>query len=104
MSLSSRYSLHPRQSSLGGSQPFSASQSQALQTRIQEKRNELENLIALRELSSNLASQMEQLEGKLATLADGTQAVATVLANWHTVLGAISMASSMSYPKRFCLY
>lgn len=36
---------------------------------------------------------MEQLEQKLGTLSDGTEAVAAVLSNWHNVLRAISMAS-----------
>ncbi len=37
---------------------------------------------------------MGVLEEKLATLRDGTDAVACVLANWDNVLRAISMASS----------
>ncbi|KAI5204101.1 hypothetical protein E4T38_04896 [Aureobasidium subglaciale] len=80
---------HLRQSSLSSSN----SQSSALQQRINEKRAELENLKQLRELSAGLAGQMEQLEEKLSTLSDGTQAIATVLSNWHTVLRAIHMAS-----------
>ncbi|KEQ64637.1 DASH complex, subunit Dad2, partial [Aureobasidium melanogenum CBS 110374] len=69
-------------------------QTSALQQRINEKRAELENLKQLRELSAGLAGQMEQLEEKLSTLSDGTQAIATVLSNWHTVLRAIHMASA----------
>ncbi|KAI4742536.1 hypothetical protein E4T50_07041 [Aureobasidium sp. EXF-12298] len=80
---------HLRQSSLSTSN----SQTSALQQRINEKRAELENLKQLRELSAGLAGQMEQLEEKLSTLSDGTQAIATVLSNWHTVLRAIHMAS-----------
>lgn len=38
------------------------------------------------------------LEKKLATLSDGTEAIATVLGNWHNVIRAISMAS-MKIPK-----
>jgi len=41
---------------------------------------------------------MESLEQKLATLNDGTEAVAMVLSNWHNVLRAISMASC-----KFCI-
>ncbi|KAI4742831.1 hypothetical protein E4T50_06771 [Aureobasidium sp. EXF-12298] len=82
---------HLRQSSLSTSN----SQTSALQQRINEKRAELENLKQLRELSAGLAGQMEQLEEKLSTLSDGTQAIATVLSNWHTVLRAIHMASGM---------
>lgn len=37
---------------------------------------------------------MQQLEQKLATLNDGTQAVAEVLSNWSSVLRAVYMAST----------
>ncbi|KAI9785753.1 MAG: hypothetical protein M1839_008770 [Geoglossum umbratile] len=69
-------------------------QSPALVARINEKRIELENLKQLRDLSAGLAGQMQTLEEKLATLADGTEAVAAVLSNWHNVLRAINMASA----------
>jgi len=72
----------------------STGQSPALLARINEKKAELSNLKELQALSAGLADQMEQLEQKLATLSDGTEAVATVLSNWHNVLRAISMASS----------
>ena len=67
--------------------------------RIASKRHELENLKQLRDLSAALANQVGALEAKLATLRDGTEAVACVLANWDNVLRAIGMASSVSaYP------
>jgi DASH complex subunit DAD2 len=69
-------------------------QSSALSARIAAKQSELENLKKLRDLSGALATQMGVLEEKLATLRDGTEAVACVLANWDHVLRAISMASS----------
>jgi hypothetical protein len=75
---------------LGGSQN---SQSSALQARIHEKKSELESLRQLRDLSAGLAGQMQQLEEKLGTLSDGTEAVAAVMANWGSVLRAVSMAS-----------
>ncbi|KIN05659.1 hypothetical protein OIDMADRAFT_113416 [Oidiodendron maius Zn] len=75
-----------------------AGQSPILLARINEKKAELENLKQLRDLSGALAGQMQVLEEKLATLSDGTEAVATVLGNWHSVLQAISMAS-MKIPK-----
>ncbi|KIW14691.1 hypothetical protein PV08_07475 [Exophiala spinifera] len=65
----------------------------ALQTRINAKRAELENLRQLRDLSGNLADQLSALEGKLSTLKDGAQSVALVLANWENVLRAINMAA-----------
>ncbi|KAI9749515.1 MAG: hypothetical protein M4579_006843 [Chaenotheca gracillima] len=71
----------------------STGQSPALMARINEKKLELENLKQLRDLSAGLAGQMQMLEEKLATLADGTEAVAAVLSNWHNVLRAIHMAS-----------
>ena len=84
----------------------------ALQTRINSKRAELENLSQLRDLSANLANQLSTLEQKLGTLKDGAHSVALVLANWENVLRAINMAASMfsrslflrvlSYPVLLC--
>lgn len=51
----------------------SQTQSPALQARINEKKLELENLRQLRELSAALATQMQTLQEKLATLTDGTE-------------------------------
>lgn len=67
-----RYSQHFRQPSASASST-GPHQSPALVARINEKKQELENLIALRDLSAGLAKQMEHLEEKLATLADGTE-------------------------------
>lgn len=61
-----------RHPSVGGSQSNSG-QSPILVARINEKRAELENLKQLRDLSAGLAGQMQTLEEKLATLADGTE-------------------------------
>jgi len=69
------------------------SQSSILQNRINEKKLELESLKQLRDLSAGLAGQMQQLEEKLSTLSDGTEAVAAVMSNWGHVLRAIAMAS-----------
>ncbi|EPE03192.1 dash complex subunit dad2 [Ophiostoma piceae UAMH 11346] len=91
MAFSSRSmaSGHLRQTSIAG-----GSAGMSLQARVNEKRDELENLKQLRDLSAAVASQMETLESKLATLSDGTEAIATVMANWHNVLRAINMAST----------
>ncbi|KAK8129566.1 hypothetical protein PG999_001946 [Apiospora kogelbergensis] len=72
----------------------STGQSAALLSRINEKKAELENLKELRDLSAAVANEMEALETKLSTLSDGTEAIATVLNNWHNVLRAINMASA----------
>ncbi|KAL2131135.1 hypothetical protein VTI74DRAFT_5520 [Chaetomium olivicolor] len=87
---------HVRQPSLSAN----AGQSPALVARVNEKKAELENLKELRDLSAAVASQMEALEQKLATLSDGTEAIALVLSNWHNVLRAINMASAkLPHPK-----
>ena len=44
-----------------------------LVARVNEKKAELENLKELRYLSAQLAGQMEMLEEKLSTLANGTE-------------------------------
>ncbi|KAI4592757.1 hypothetical protein KJ359_010517 [Pestalotiopsis sp. 9143b] len=86
---------HLRQGSASGNiASQSTGQSSALQARINEKKAELENLRELRDLSAAVANQMEALETKLSTLSDGTEAIATVLGNWHNVLRAINMASA----------
>ncbi|KAL8695284.1 MAG: hypothetical protein Q9218_000183 [Villophora microphyllina] len=76
-----------------GAQQAQGGQSPMLLARISEKKAELEDLKQLRDLSANLAAQVQSLEEKLSTLSDGTEAVAAVLSNWHTVLQAINMAS-----------
>ena len=57
----------------GASSSASTSQSPALLARIEEKKQELENLKDLRDLSAAVANQMEALETKLGTLSDGTE-------------------------------
>ena len=61
-----------RQPSLGGPQA-STGPSPMLLARINEKKAELEDLKQLRDLSANLASQVQTLEEKLSTLSDGTE-------------------------------
>ncbi|KAI1135248.1 DASH complex subunit Dad2-domain-containing protein [Hypoxylon sp. FL0543] len=86
---------HLRQGSTSGNPGGqSTGQSPALLARVNEKKAELENLKELRDLSAAVANQMEALEQKLATLSDGTEAIATVVGNWHNVLRAINMASA----------
>lgn len=86
---------HIRPSSGLGLSAASSAQSTALIARVAEKKAELASLRQLQGLSGTLVAQMQQLEEKLSTLNDGTQAVAEVMANWGTVLRAIALASSM---------
>ena len=79
----SRYSIAPtqyqRRQTLGAGSAAHPAASPALLARIQEKKQELDSLMALRDLSGNLASQMQQLGDKLATLADGTEGMRCTL-------------------------
>lgn len=59
-----------------GASQVTSTQSPMLVARINEKKSELENLKALRDLSGGLAAQMQALEEKLSTLSDGTE-------GWH---------------------
>ncbi|KAI5928308.1 DASH complex subunit Dad2-domain-containing protein [Camillea tinctor] len=86
---------HMRQgSTMSNPSAQSTGQSSVLLARIDEKKAELDNLKELRDLSAAVAEQMEALEQKLSTLSDGTEAIATVMGNWHNVLRAINMASA----------
>ncbi|KAK4496496.1 hypothetical protein PRZ48_012476 [Zasmidium cellare] len=91
----SRQTILPSQSTMRPSSGLGlqTSNQSALQARINEKKLELESLRQLRDLSGGLAGQMQQLEDKLNTLSNGTEAVAAVMGNWNTVLRAIYMAS-----------
>ncbi|KAL4751555.1 hypothetical protein BDW72DRAFT_192919 [Aspergillus terricola var. indicus] len=73
---------------------ISQQQSSALAARVASRKAELDNLIQLRDMSNDLAGQMEALQAKLETLREGTESVACVLANWDNVLRAITMAST----------
>lgn len=64
---------HLRQSSTAGNGGSIQGQSPILLARINEKRQELENLKELRDLSAGLAGQMTMLQEKLATLSNGTE-------------------------------
>ena len=70
-----------RHPSIGGSLS-SSGQSSLLATRINEKKVELENLKQLRDLSGDLATQMQALEQKLATLSDGTEGMFIMPVDW----------------------
>ncbi|OLN95388.1 DASH complex subunit DAD2 [Colletotrichum chlorophyti] len=87
-------SLSTRLPGAGSQNASSTGPSPVLVARIAEKKAELEHLRELRDLSAAVAGQMEALEQKLATLSDGTEAIAMVIGNWHNVLRAINMASA----------
>lgn len=65
----------------------------SLQSRIEDKREELENLQELKKFTGILVSQLEQIEEKFETMADGAESVALVLSNWKSVMNSVSLAS-----------
>ncbi|KAF3492069.1 uncharacterized protein GIQ15_01586 [Arthroderma uncinatum] len=69
-------------------------QSSSLAAHVTAKRAELEDIQQLRDTSSALTTQLEALEAKLATLQDGAEAVACIMANFDSVLKVINMAAS----------
>lgn len=71
---------HLRQASTSNNGNSLQGQSPVLLARIAEKRQELENLKELRDLSAGLAGQMTVLEEKLATLSNGTEG--TIQYSW----------------------
>ncbi|KAK9313477.1 DASH complex subunit Dad2-domain-containing protein [Lipomyces starkeyi] len=81
-------------STTGATFSSSTQNNSILASRIAEKKQELESLMQLRDLSSSFATQMVQLQEKLATLVDGTEAVALIVGNWDSILRAINLASA----------
>ncbi len=81
---------HLRQTSVSGG----ALAGMSLQARVNEKREELEHLKQLRDLSAAVATQMEALEEKLSTLADGTEGAWAGLGEISTGVGLTSGASN----------
>lgn len=65
-----------RHPSLSGS---GSQQSPALLARVNEKKVELNNLIELRNLSAQLANQMQMLEDKLSTLSNGSEGLSSTV-------------------------
>ena len=80
MSFPSRSLPSARRNPSGSIAPGNAGHSPVLLSRIQEKKMELENLRQLRDMSAELARQMETLETKLSTLSNGTEGILKILA------------------------
>ena len=64
---------HLRTGSLSHNPSGTTGASPALAARVAEKKAELASLKELQALSASVADQMQMLEDKLATLADGTE-------------------------------
>ena len=63
------------------------------QQKIAEKRQDLERLQEFKQLTEQLANQLDQIGDKLDTMKDGAASVALILANWQNVIKSISLAS-----------
>ncbi|KAG4303378.1 hypothetical protein PCANB_000309 [Pneumocystis canis] len=87
-------SLNFRRNASSSFAPTSIQSNSALAAKIREKKCEYESLLQLKDLSTNLVTQMEQLEKKMETLVGGTQVVASVLENWQNVFRIINIASA----------
>lgn len=64
-----------------------------LQQRLAEKRAELASINEIRALTGTLTDQLEVLEEKLGSMAEGTHSVAHILSSWQNVVKSISLAS-----------
>ena len=64
-----------------------------IQDRIAHKQSEFDSLLQLKSQSDILLRSMQELESKLGTLTGGTDAVASVLANWANVFKAINIST-----------
>lgn len=71
----------------------SSSTKEGIQQRIAQKEQEYNSLQQLKSQSDTLLRSMQELESKLGTLNGGTEAVASVLANWANVFKAINIST-----------
>ncbi|GBC00523.1 hypothetical protein RclHR1_03890008 [Rhizophagus clarus] len=60
-----------------------------LAQKIQEKQQEYDNLLILKNTSQNLSDYFDQLADNIEELNKGCEAVATVLRNWQTVFRTV---------------
>lgn len=73
-----------------------------LQTKIEQKEDELRDLQEIRSYTGTLAAQLEQIEEKLDEMAGGVESVALVLSNWQSIMNLVSLASLglLNYSKK----
>lgn len=65
----------------------------SIQRKIQEKKEELQHLNELKQFTGVLSGQLEQIEERLDTMADGAESVALILSSWQNVVNSVSLAS-----------
>ncbi|KAK3806165.1 MAG: DASH complex subunit Dad2-domain-containing protein [Linnemannia elongata] len=64
--------------------------------RMQEKKQELEHLLALRQLASHLQTHFDELSEKFDGLMQGNQATSNVLENWAGVFRTIDLTEKFA--------
>ncbi|ORY79933.1 DASH complex subunit Dad2-domain-containing protein [Protomyces lactucae-debilis] len=69
------------------------SKQRRIQQRLAQKQQEYESLLQLKQHADSLLASMQQLETELGSLSQGTETVASVMANWANVFKAINMST-----------
>ncbi|KAF9094506.1 hypothetical protein BGX23_002011 [Mortierella sp. AD031] len=64
--------------------------------RMAEKRQELDHLLALRQLASHLQTHFDELSDKFDGLMQGNQATSKVLENWAGVIRTIELTEKFT--------
>ncbi|KAG0373701.1 MAG: DASH complex subunit Dad2-domain-containing protein [Linnemannia gamsii] len=64
--------------------------------RMAEKKQELEHLLALRQLASHLQTHFDELSDKFDGLMQGNQATSNVLENWASVFRTIDLTEKFA--------
>jgi len=85
-------SAEPSATTANPSAPQSNINSEKMQ-QIQDKVRELEHLLKIKDMSSQMASYFDELALSVEGLAGGAQAVSDVLSNWNHVFRAMSMVA-----------
>ncbi|KAF9930217.1 hypothetical protein FBU30_000761 [Linnemannia zychae] len=65
--------------------------------RMAEKKQELEHLLALRQLASHLQTHFDELSDKFEGLMQGNQAASSVLENWADVFRTIELTEKFAF-------
>lgn len=73
-----------------------------LQTKIEQKEDELRDLQEIRSYTETLAAQLEQIGEKLDEMAGGAESIALVLSSWQNIMNLVSLASLglLNYSKK----
>ncbi|KAI3404364.2 DAD2 [Candida oxycetoniae] len=65
----------------------------AIYQKISEKRANLEKLREFKNLTNDLANELERIGDQLETMKDGTESIASIMKTWQSVIQSINLAS-----------